>query len=102
MSSFSSSSSNASTMDAKIPQLASATGGSAGLPYAVWRPLMQTFLMRQGIEERDYSKEIPDWKKLVAAVASDAEEEERAAMALVLGKSLPMKSEEPFGSGDKK
>lgn len=105
MSSFSSSSSSNASSDAKIPQLASATGGSTGLPYAVWRPLMQTFLMRQGIEERDYSKEIPDWKKLVAAVASDAEEEERAAMALVLGKSVPMKSEEPFSGlsgGDKK
>ena len=51
----------------------------------MWRPQMQTFLMRAGIEERDYAREIPSWRELSAAVAADAEAEEQAAFALLLG-----------------
>ena len=33
----------------RVPQLASASS-TAGLAYSLWRPQMQTFLMRQGVE----------------------------------------------------
>lgn len=48
---------------------------------------MQTFLMRAGIDERDYAEEIPQWKKLCAAVQADARAEEQEAAALLLGDS---------------
>ena len=56
---------------------------------------MQTFLMRHGIEVRDYTREIPAWKKLLAAVQASAEAEEDSAIELMLGKpssseSLPL------------
>src|SRR5438552_597563 len=70
---------------ARVPRLASSSSGGGGLPHAVWRPQMQTFLMRQGIEERDYTREIPQWKTLSAAVQADAEAEEQAAIAELLG-----------------
>jgi hypothetical protein len=63
---------SSSLSELKAPRLASSSGGSAsGLPYASWRPQMQTFLMRLSIEERDYTKEIPQWKELCAAVSAD-------------------------------
>jgi hypothetical protein len=63
---------------------------------------MQTHLMRQGIETRDYAKEIPKWASLVAVVEADAESEEQAAIELLLGggggasssSSTPMKKED--------
>jgi hypothetical protein len=69
-----------------VPRLASSSGGS-GLPHATWRPQMQTFLMRRGIEERDYTEAIPQWKELVASVQSDARDLERAAIETLLGSS---------------
>jgi hypothetical protein len=72
------------SVDAKAPLLASASGG-AGAPHALWRPQMQTFLMRHGIEERDYAREIAQWRALAAAVQTDAEADEQDAIALVLG-----------------
>lgn len=45
---------------------------------------MQTYLMRNGIEERDYTEEIPEWTRLVLAVQMDARAEEKAAIAAVL------------------
>ena len=79
--SFASSSADPST---RVPQLASASS-TAGLAYALWRPQMQTHLMRQGVEERDYAEEIAQWKTLVAAVQTDARAVERAAIATLLG-----------------
>ena len=82
--------------DAKIPQLASASGSGAGASHALWRPQMQTFLMRQGIEERDYAREIAQWRELAAAVSSDADADEQDAIALILsGAMLPVKKEAP-------
>ena len=40
--------------------------------------------MRHGIEDRDYAKEIAQWRELAAAVEADAEEEEQTAIRLVL------------------
>ena len=74
-----------SVLEAKVPRLASASGSGSGAPHALWRPQMQTFLMRQGVEERDYAKEIPHWRVLSAAVQADAEAEEQEAFALLLG-----------------
>ena len=68
----------------QVPRLASTSGGGAGLPYAMWRPQMQTFLMHQGIEERDYTQEIPQWKDLLKVVRADAVAREQAAFALLL------------------
>ena len=45
---------------------------------------MQTYLMRNGIEERDYTEEIPQWTRLVQAVLTDARAEEQAAIASLL------------------
>ena len=67
----------------QVPRLAGG-GSTAGMAHAVWRPQMQTFLMRQGIEERDYAREIPEWNELVVAVQTDAESEERTAIATLL------------------
>ena len=63
-------SASTASVDAKVPLLASASGasGSSGAPHALWRPQMQTFLMRQGIEERDYAEEIPQWAALSKVV----------------------------------
>src|SRR5579875_2653339 len=78
-----------------IPALASASGAGGGLPHSLWRPQMQTFLMRAGIEERDYTEEIPQWKELCAAVQDDARAEETDAVAVLLGgaSSIAVKKE---------
>ena len=75
----------ASSIDpqARVPSLASSSAN--GLPYAVWRPQMQTYLMRQGVEARDYTRAIAEWDALVLAVQTDADDEERAAIEAVLG-----------------
>jgi hypothetical protein len=78
-------SSASTSVDAKVPLLASTGGGGSGATHALWRPQMQTFLMRHGIEERDYAREIAQWKALAAAVQTDAEADEQEAIALVLG-----------------
>lgn len=66
----------------RVPQLGGNTGGTA---YPQWRPLMVAYLMRQGIEARDYSKANPRWLELVAVVEADAAAEDEAAIALLLG-----------------
>ena len=81
------------SVDTKVPQLASSSGAGAGAPHALWRPQMQTFLMRQGIEPGDYAEPIPRWSELVARVQDDARAKERAAIALLLGIS-PAKGDE--------
>ncbi len=73
--------------DAKIPRLASAAGTGSGSPHSLWRPQITTFLMRQGIEERDYQREIPEWRDIVAAVQTTAETDEMEAIASILGKA---------------
>ena len=93
----------ASAIDVKVPQLASASGSGAGVPHALWRPQMQTFLMRQGIEERDYAREITQWRQLSTVVQMDAESEEQDAIDIILGGASassasaqpPMKKEVP-------
>jgi hypothetical protein len=66
---MSASSSSISDPTARIPPL----GGTGGAAYPQWRPQMSTYIMRQGIELRDYAKEIPQWQALVAAVELDAD-----------------------------
>lgn len=68
----------------RVPRLVAATGGG-GMPHAVWRPQMQTFLMQHGIEESDYAQEIPLWREIVTAVGDDAQTRRTAAIAAVLG-----------------
>ena len=78
---MSTSSSSTNDPSARVPLLGGNTGGTA---YAQWRPLMVTYLMRQGIEARDYPKANPRWLELVTIVEADATAEEDAAMALLL------------------
>ena len=78
---------SASSTETKIPRLASASSAQSGLPHALWRPQMQTFLMRQGIEDRDYSEPFPEWKAVVDAINADEKAEEQAAIAEMLGRS---------------
>ena len=73
--------------DSKSPRLASASGAGGGSPHSLWRPQMITFLMRHGIEERDYQEEIPLWRDLVAAVQAAAKTKELEAIASVLGRA---------------
>ena len=68
----------------RVPRLASAAG-SSGVPHAMWRAQMQTFLMQQGIEESDYAEEIPAWKQIVAAVGDEAATRRASAIATLLG-----------------
>ena len=49
---------------------------------------MITFLMRQGIEERDYTKAIVQWEALVKAVGDEARIEEDDAIAHVLAAAI--------------
>jgi hypothetical protein len=79
-----------SSAESRVPRLASASGASSaagrnGMPHALWRPQMQTFLIRQGIQERDYTAEIPRWKELTAAVALDEAADEQAGFDAMLG-----------------
>jgi hypothetical protein len=69
----------------RVPRLASASSAQSGLPHSLWRPQMQTLLMRCGVEERDYSREFPEWKRVVATIDAEVEAEEEAAFAAVLG-----------------
>jgi hypothetical protein len=67
----------------RVPQLASASS-TAGQVYSLWRPQIQTHMMRQNIEERDYTRPIPRWRELVAAVQTDATAADDIAMERVL------------------
>lgn len=78
------SSSSTSSTNAKVPQLASASGAGGGMPHALWRPQMQTFLMQHGIEERDYAQEIARWGEMVKAADDAAAKEDEDAEAFVL------------------
>ena len=53
-------------------------------PYSVWRPRMETFMMRVGIEPHDYNEAIPEWATLVAMVASNTKAVEKAERARFL------------------
>ena len=67
-------------------------------PYAVWRPLILTHMMRVGIEERHFTKVIKDWVKVDAAVLAVAESDEQAAMDLLLGNAPAEVKDEPSAS----
>jgi hypothetical protein len=79
--------SSVSSTETKIPRLASSSSAQSGLPHALWRPQMQTFLMRQGIEDRDYSGPFPEWKAVVESIAADEKAEEQAAIDEMLGRT---------------
>lgn len=87
-------SSAVSSSDTRVPRLATASSGD-GSSHALWRPQMQTFLMRAGLEERDYAKEIPRWRDLSATVEADAEAEEQAAIAAYLAQNGKVASSMP-------
>jgi hypothetical protein len=88
-----SSSSTSANVNVKAPQLASASGAGGGMPHALWRPQMQTFLMQHGIEERDYASEISRWREIDAAVQQAAKAAEDEGIALMLGEAASVKSE---------
>ena len=78
-------------------------------PYSVWRPQMETCLMRCGVQTRDYTVETKNWNALVAAVEGDAADEETAAIDRLLGNagvddasSSKQKKEVKVQSGDRK
>ena len=54
------------------------------LTYARWRPAMETYLMRVGIEVRHYKQPIPTWALLVARVTAEADSDEQAALQRLL------------------
>src|SRR4051794_38547009 len=86
---------------ARVPRLAGANSG-AGTTYALWRPQMRTFLMRQGVKESDYAVEIAEWTTLVQHVEDDERAEERNAIALLLGNApAPVKGGASSGSATK-
>lgn len=66
-------------------------GGALRVPrlqaagYAAWRPLMEVFLRRLGVTEKDFKVPNERWAALVAEVARWSAEEEDSAIALVLG-----------------
>ena len=78
----------------RVPRLASASGGSGGMPHALWRPQMQTFLMQHGIEESDYAQAIPAWREIVIAVGDDAATRRSAAIATLLGSASGSKAQD--------
>lgn len=91
-------SSSSTSINVKAPQLASASGAGGGMPHALWRPQMQTFLMQQSIEERHYTRAIAKWKELDVAVQGKAVEDDDDAIDVLLGiKSMestpPVKTE---------
>jgi len=76
----SSSSSGSGSGSLQAPRLSSLQSGG----YASWRPLMETFLRRVGVTEKDYKHPRDNWAALVAEVTRWAAEEEEEAIALVL------------------
>jgi hypothetical protein len=99
---MSSLSSSSPAVDARVPLLASASGTGAGAPHALWRPQMQTFLMRHGIEERDYAEEIAQWRELAAVVQASARAEEQEAINVVLGVRAASSLSTPYDGALKK
>lgn len=78
---------NTTTGSSQRVPLLLGSSGIGGVQYAAWRPLMETFLMRASIEERDYKKEIAAWKDLEKAVQREQHANEDAAIERLLGKS---------------
>lgn len=83
MSSSNSQSSATTEASARVPRLAGASG--AGVVYAQWRALVQSFLMRQGVKASDYAEPIPEWNALVERCEASDRASERDAINLVLG-----------------
>lgn len=63
-----------------------------GAPYSVWRPQMETHMMRAGVAERDYAKPIDQWALLEAAATQDEEDADAAATASVLNAGVKKQS----------
>jgi len=78
--------SSSNEMNVRIPLLGSSS--NSGLTYSVWRPQLQTLLMRQGVETMHYSTAIPRWKELEAKVEGDKTSALDEAMKILLGPSL--------------
>lgn len=78
-----SSSSYTTTASARVP-LFGASSVNATSQYSIWRPQMETFLMRAGCEPWDYQEVIPNWNELVIAAQEGQRQREREGMALLL------------------
>jgi hypothetical protein len=59
--------------------------------YAAWRPRMEAYLMRHGLEET-YTDELPDWVALHAQVRAWDIEKKRRAIAIALGRASGVKT----------
>lgn len=80
-----SSSSSSTDPSSRVPLLGGNTPGCTAYPQ--WRPLVQAYFTRAGIEEADYAREIPRWAQMVSVVQADTERENEAAEALLFGSS---------------
>lgn len=79
---------------ARIPMLR--PDGST--PYAVWRPLIVTHMMRVGIDDRHYSRPIIGWEAAVAAATVAADDDEAESLRFVLSGGV-VKDEPATSSG---
>ena len=70
---------------AKVPLLRP----DGATPYAVWRPQMENFMMRVGVETRDYASAIPHWAAIVAAVERRDAADELSVIAKLTGDPVP-------------
>lgn len=57
---------------------------ATGTDYAVWRPLMETFLIKLGLTEKDYAQEIKQWNNVRECVRRWETESEEEAMRFAL------------------
>jgi hypothetical protein len=86
----------------RIPMLSAVGGGSrGGLPYAQWRPEIETAMMRAGLAARDYRVEIPDWTTLEETVEKEVAEREQEGLAQLLGKKSAGSSSSKAASASK-
>lgn len=86
----SSSSSSSSLSNIRVPMLGAGTGGSG---YAAWKPLMENYMMRNGVADGDYKTSNPDWLQLVKATEQWRELERKEAVAFVLNADVSSSSQ---------
>ena len=57
-------------------------------PYSEWRPQMETYMMRVGIDTRFYAKPIERWAAIIATVETAAAADEDEALSRILGSAV--------------
>ena len=81
----------------RVPMLV--TGAAGG--YAAWKPMMENYLLRQGVADGDYKVSNPDWAKLVTAVESWSDVERREAVAFVVSAGSSSSKTKPLSKEGK-